>query len=407
MNGSGKCMSIRITHKSLSNIYSVLLAWSPILGIYRSFVPGVSIAEFLLIVCAMLYFLLSKKMHYISSFSEMGFLCFTIYSIVVTVISALIGSWFELYWLQRVIRFSFYSFCILYISKGLFEEDIFLKNINRMSWLLFFGIIAQYLLYYTTGQYIRLYDHFLPLVTDELREVNYEYIFSYSVFRPSSFLTEPSHIAKIAVIGFAYNIYLSSKLKEWKYYILTFVIGLTVLLSKSLWGYYLIAIIILLWVIDNVNTKHSRRWYVLLPIALTIGTFFVLRSSFWSETFSRLDIYDLQGSAAFTGRFTGYEEFFKLPLIRMVFGSGFGAVLKSSINNSVLFILVGEGIIGIILITAVIISLFRRINLLWKRTLCIAFCFLLFGSNIFFSLYLCMILSLLLNKLDDKYSNIS
>lgn len=388
-------MSLKITTSSLSRFYSALLAWLPILSIYRSFIPGVSIAELLLVICALFSMVLRNDKTASGSFPDRVLGGFTIYCIIVTLFSVLIGTWFDTTWLHRVLRFSFYMFCALYSSRGLFDTNTFFKHANYFSWALFIGIAFQYVAYYGLGRYVRLYGNLFPLMTDNLLTVNYENIFSYSAFRPSSLLTEPSHIAQYVMIPFIYNLYKINDEKEGKYVIRSIIIGLTILLSKSLWGYFLLILIMLFWLLDSAKERHSIGWYIIIPVALIIGAYTVFNSSLWADTFSRLDIKNLQGSLAFTGRFTGYEDYFQLPFNRILFGSGFGAVIRNQVTNSVLFILVGEGLVGITLIIITMIGIFGKIENKWQRTLCTAFCFLLFGSNIFFSTSIIIIFTLL------------
>lgn len=395
-------MSYKITKYEIKKYYNMLLAWLPILGIYKSFIPGVSIAEFCLFLCVILFVIIRVKSQFVSTLSEKIILCFAIYSFFVTILFMLIGNWYELAWFQRVLRFSFYIFCVLYISRKMFDVDIFFKNVNVVSFIIFIGIVFQYLVYYGTGRYILLYGNLLPVMDNEVLAVDFKSIFSYSAFRPSSFFTEPSHISQFLMIPLIYNLYKLENEKSKKNIVLCVISGMTILLSKSMWGYFLIAVVFCFWVLDFSKNKHSAIWYIILPIILVLGIYSLLSSSLWIETFSRLDAKNIQGSAAFAGRFMGYEDYLNLPFGRMIFGSGFGAVINNQIANSVLFILIGEGIIGISLVVIMMISFYMRVKNSWQKTLCVAFGLLLFGSNIFFSSTIIIIFSLLLFDCKSK-----
>lgn len=391
-------MTIKLTNNSLRPFYNIVLAWMPILSIYKSFIPGISIGELFLVMCTMLSMILGNKKLHIISLSEQVLCVFVFYSLFITIIYSHIGTWFQLNWVNRVIRFSFYIFCVLYLSKLFFDIDIFMRNMNWLFLLLFLGIVFQYAVYYGTGRYFRLYGNIMPLRTERLLEVNYDSIFLYSAFRPSSFLTEPSHIAQTAIIPFSFNLYMVNELKQKKHLFLALIIGLTVFLSKSLWGIFLIGLVLFLWLIDSLKEKHDSRWYIIVPFVLIIGGYFTITSTLWADAFLRLDLFNIQNSIAFTGRFYGYEDYLQLPFYRQVLGSGFGAVIQKQITNSVLFILIGEGAVGILLVIIMMFSIYKGINKKWKRALCLAFCILLFGSNIFFSISIILMFSLYFDK---------
>ena len=333
-----------------------------------------------------------------NSLSRSYMWCFAIYCLFITILAIALGSWFNLSWLHRVLRFELYIYCALVLSRKYFDRETFIRQINHVAVLMFCGIIFQYIAYYGLGKYIKLYGNFFPLMTEELYNVDFDSIFSYSAFRPSSFLTEPSHVAQFSIIPFIYNIYLLYESKERKKLLICIMIAMTVLLSKSLWGYLLVIVILGFWLLDTTKKKHSIEWYLTMFLLAIVGFYTVINSKLWSDTFARLDIHNIFGSMAFTGRFAGYDEYFHLPFFRILFGSGFGAVINRSISNSILYILVGEGIIGLMIFIRALIGLFPFFRNQWQRTLCVTFFMLLFGSNIFFSVNLITILSLLFDN---------
>ena len=392
---------IKVSQKRLSSFYSSILAWTPLLSIYRSFIPGVSIAELLLALCIFFSIMIGASDSSGYQSSEKTLLFFAIYSCSVTIFAAFIGVWFEFNWINRVIRFTFYVFCIIYTSKKLFNPTIFFKSIFAFSIVLFFGMIFQYLLFYGTGKYVMLFGNFLPLTADEALNNDYNAIFSYSVFRPSSFLTEPSHIAQLEMYPFIYCLY-KLKRNDKKYFALIIIIGLTIVLSKSLWGYVLVGIALSIWIFDMLKESHSIIWFLFMPIIIVVISSFLANSSLWNDTFSRIDFDNLEGSTSFSGRFLGYNDFLSLPLYRIIFGSGFGAVVNNRINNSILFILVGEGIIGIAILFWLCFKTIKKVNSSWKRNVCFVYIVLFFGSNVFFSVSVIILFTLLFDLHDPS-----
>lgn len=396
-------MFLNISYRKLIIIYSSILAWLPFLDIGR-FIPGISIGEFFLIVFTAIALFVKSKQKLRYEFVETIFAFFALYCCLQTFFIALINNSFEIFWLNRVIRFLFYVICILITSKKFFDEKYFFKSFNMFAVLLFIGIVFQYVVYYSAGRYILLYKYVLPIDENSIRLLtDYEHLFSYGAFRPSSFLLEPSHIAQNLIIVLIYNLfkksYTDSDKDKKQNLIMILIISLTILLSKSLWGYFLLFFCFGFFLIMNSTKKQKGFWFISIPVITIFAFLIIINSSLFADTFSRINLFDLGSSTSFTGRFGKYELVDTENIINLFFGNGFGFGISEirAYPNSVLFILVGEGIIGLIILVILYLFIMFKIKSAWKRMLCSVMYMLFFGSTNFFSIGLILILSCLFN----------
>lgn len=392
-------MKIQFNHNSLSFGYSSLLAWLPILGIYR-LLPGISIAEMILIAYTLLAFIFGKKRDLYYGKSDFIFGFFTLYCCFSTVLICVLNESFEVFWLNRLIRFTFYSICVLVTSKVFFNKNAFFDSFNLSAIVVFAGIAFQYLAYYGTDTYVILYDILLPVTDEVLASIDHERIFEYGVFRPSSFLTEPSAVAQYMVIVLIYNLFSNFTIKNKKSVYRVIIIVSTILLTKSLWGYFLLGILFMFLFFLNINKKHNAFWYIVTPSLALLACLLLLNSSLFVDTFSRIDLFDLGNSMAFTGRFGKYELVETENMAILLFGNGFGFSIAeiNAYPNSILYILMGEGIVGLLILGILyLVFMLSKVDT-WKLILITVFYILMFGSTIIFSLLMVLIFSCLFNR---------
>ena len=384
-------MKIRLTYRKLSILYSIILAWVPLLSIYKSFVPGVSIGELLLLLIGLLSYNMPYKWKLNSALSLLT--VFGVYCVISTVFVYLMGDWYETIWLSRLIRMAYYIFCICVFSRKMMISDTLIESMNILSVIVFLGLLFQYFAYYFMGRYVLLYGNVLPIMTEERLLTDYDNIFSYSVFRPSSFFLEPSHIAQYLIIPITYNLF-NMKRNNKKCLFFLIIEILMIVLCKSLWGYVILFIIFFVWVMEDFFKKHSPVWFFYVPIVAFSTLFGIINSSFFKDAFSRINISDISGSQSFSGRFGGYEILESLPFFRIIFGSGFSASVDNHpICNSIVLILYGEGIIGLLILVFFGLALGFTVPDNIKRTITIVFFILMFGTNIIFSTSFVLLIS--------------
>lgn len=398
-------MNLKVNKKNISILYSFLLPWLPFLAIYKSGIPGINIAEVILLVLFIVFLILQGFGGIKTKPFEMFFLGFYVFCLFTTIISFFFNDQFLLHWLNRVIRFTFYGFCVVFLSKSLFDEERFIKSSNIFSVILFLGIILQYLVYYGTGVYIRLYKYFLPVSSESLDQIDYQKIFTYSVFRPSSLFTEPSHVAQFLIVVFIINLWNYQKNKDKKILFISCISFITIALTKSLWGYLLLAVVVFVFLIINIHKKHSGNWFVILPIVIILVTLILIRSGLIEQTFSRIELSNINNSSAFTGRFGGYDNLKGLKIFELIFGSGFGVSINfERYSNSIALLLIGEGFIGLFLYLVLLIKTFSNIKTSRNRVILIVYFILLFGSTIVFSINMIILFSILFYSDNDENS---
>lgn len=394
-------MISQLNHHKLTILYSSLLAWIPLLNIYR-LLPGISIGETLLVFFTIAAFIsngVKRRLNY--GIAEVFFLIFLLYSAFSTVFNFLLNLSFDFFWLNRIIRFLFYGICVLFTSNILFNKNVFFKSFNIAAIVVFLGILFQYVVYYGTGQYIVLYEYLFPLNNEILAERDYLSLFEYSVFRPCSFFTEPSHVAQYFLFVLIYDLFSSDFMtKNKKLLIQVVIICSGILLTKSLWGYFLLLVLAVVLFLFSLKRKHNVYWYILTPILLLITSLVFFNSSLFADTFSRIDLFNLGNSAAFTGRFGKYDLINTEDMAKFIFGSGFGITVADirAYPNSIVFILLGDGIIGLVLLGLLYLFFMLTTKVLWKRVMSSVFYMLMFGETIIFSILMILVFSCLFNK---------
>ena len=383
----------------LSKSYSFFLGILPLLAVYRFFIPGINIAEFIILFYTFMALLFEKINPFHSNKAFKLFFLILLYSLLITLIMLCVGSYsFSL--LHRFIRFSLYIFCLIYTSQKFFNNDIFSKTIINFSVLLSLLLVIQYIIYFGSGNYFKMYG-FLPMADESRNLIDYTSIFSYETFRPSAVLTEPSHCAQVMFIPLIILLFKEDVKNKW-FKIIAITLG--IFLTKSLWGFLLICVIFAFYFFSVKNLKKSFYFLIFL-ITFTI---ILLRSGMINDIFSRISLDDLQGSSTFTGRFGGYENLKNYTVFSILFGNGFGNLGNVKYANSIIYILNSIGIIGCFLFLVLFIFLYIKCSKM-SKLLIICLILLCFGSSFLISTSIVPILSLIMfyfEKENIKIGNI-
>lgn len=356
--------------------YSVFLAISGALAVYSSGIPGINLTELLLII-ALLYSLYVLQLRIHINIVGVFLNAFLLYAFFVTLVAFMAGA-YEIDWLHRFLRFILYTECAVVIPEVLFDENVFYKSMVIFAEITVLALLFQYAMYYTTGSYFRLNNLFGAAVSTN--GIDYDLIFSQTVFRPSAFFSEPSHCAQNLFIPLSYLLYGNHDDERKHAAIEAAFIILGILLTKSLWGILLVSIMVILFFLKSKDLKKTGS--ILL---LVIVMFVILReTNVISDALTRIDFSNLNGSAAYTGRFGALNYLSSLPSLQLVFGGGFGNVGTLSYSNSIFYLISSVGIIGTALLLISLTKGFTEKNISVQIIL-ICFTLLSFGSSIMIS----------------------
>lgn len=376
-----------------------LLALAPILSIYY-FLSGVTLGEFIIGICAFFSLFFKKN----KSFNRSIYIIFAFvaYSFVISIASFVFHN-YEFEWLTRLLRFFFYCICIYIISsRGAFDKKYFFKYAGIISIFVFIGMLFQYFTYYTTHSYFKLFGNILPVYSESRMSIDYENVFDYSFFRPSSFFTEPAHLCQFVILPLAYFLFNESDKKFNLRIPIIVCCVLSIVLSTSLWGYSLFAIVLVFFVFRKAKRIGITRITLFAPL-LVVFVVILVKTPFFKNSISRLNIDSLLESQTFIGRFGGYDSFFSKSLGTIIFGSGFGNIGNAEYANSVVYILYGTGIIGIVFWLTVLFFNFFKNPVFFNKLFLLLFFVLMPGSGVLISTTFVLFFICIINKsLNDE-----
>ncbi len=368
---------MKMKRTSLYNIISLSVPLVPIFSIYRFFIEGLSLAEVMMIILILSY-LISKRiraMNYI-----IVFFLFTYLFLSLLLSYNIVGYFYSTNILTRFGKLFIYTIYGMVVLSSLKYSSNLLKYFNITGFMLYLGLVTQYIIYALTSRYFVIKIPLIPYVNDQVSSVDFSYIRSID-FRPSSLFLEPAHFAVFAIFHLLIILY-SREITERKKLVMGISISLFALLSTSSTALVVIPIIwILYYLFISSNTGKKQLYFVTVLIFLfTIFQFDIVR-----DTFDR--VINLE-SIAVTGRvFAGSSLLASMNARELLFGVGFGNVATIEYMNSFNLIIFYLGRFGIAIFSLISLVVFLRSNRYSKLILFVLFLLMgaspvLFSSNI-------------------------
>lgn len=390
-------MTIITSNEKIKKYYNLFLAFSGILAVYSSFIPGINLAEAVLIIFFILGLVDTVKIRIKKQAGILILLAF--YAVFITIIQFSFNPEYEIFWFHRLIRFLFYISCAVVISSKFYDTELFIKYSKILVLLVTIGLVLQYAVYIFNNSYLRLYGSFLPIAAQHYMERDYAKILTTAGFRPSSFFLEPSHLAQWLIFILSFFMLSDSKEGNQNRLLWQGIITFNILLSTSLWGYLLLSFVYLIWL-----TRKDSRFLFFTPLII-IGLYFLIQNTeFMTIALRRIDLFDLTNDTTFSGRFLGYETVLNEGLFNIIFGTGFGNILDLKYLNSILYLLIGCGMVGIGIMLLFIINCINNGKLLWVKVNSLLFFSLLFGTSLMLSVVsvMCYTLMIYSDKMDHE-----
>ncbi|WP_078543562.1 hypothetical protein [Litchfieldia alkalitelluris] len=360
-------------------IYTVLIALLPIIAIYASGVPGINLGE-LFLVAFWAYSLIFVKKGVFNSYSQVNILIFFgWYAIFSTFISMFFDSSQINDVMVRTIRFCFYLFVIVYLSRKFFSLNYAIKVIKFVSIAGTFYIIIQNISYRFFGLILKGFLPFIPVYTSQYETYDYAGLYETIFYRPTSFFLEPAHYSQYVLIALV--LFLFKEEFNIKNIISSVFITIGVLLSTSGQG---LIIATLIWFVYMLNLLLAKReiWKKrLLGITFPIITLavlpFLLRSEIIQNNISRILSSGSATSTAVGARTSGYLTFIMEDSIFIkLFGAGFGNTPHGVWFAGLSYILYCLGIIGFLFLLGIFLIYYLKANSKFIKML-IFVCFML------------------------------
>lgn len=329
-----------------------LIAAFPLLSIYASPIPGVSIGDItLLVVC--LYLLLHTRGLLLRRRCSLAALLCVVLLLLITTVDLLVGQATVSSVLDsfiRVARMLFYAGCIACILTADINWSMVVRFVAALSVISTFVIFAQYVVYSSTGYIIPGYISSLPnFHSDNSFEDAVAFLETSKRYRPNGLFLEPSHHAEYSIIGLtACLFYFKSGWAKVFGVLVTF--GMVI--STSTLGMALSGILWFIWLVRN--GSGSGRLLILSAVFLLVVVFgsTLMQVEQIQEAFYKIGRYffGTTGGTLFSGaRMETYNDALDLQGFSAAFGLGFGAMPEGEpYMTSGAYLLYGLGWTGFI-----------------------------------------------------------
>lgn len=378
------------------HVYSCFIAFLPIISIYASGIPGLTLGDVCLILLFFFSVISSKKSNTIGGTDKSRvirtFLILAFYYLVSFCCSTILQPNPPIVEMSiRIIRFLFYIIVLLELSKKYFDYEIASKWVRRISVAATFYVVLQYILYFKYSYILKGYLQSIPIYLKEYSVIDYAERYQWHFFRASSFFLEPAHYAQFAVLGLCFA--LTGYTQKNQYSLINAIlISIGIILSTSIQGIIITAILWLIWIpviySRNRNKKGIMTVYILL-VCLPVLMYYMLGTDVVQNTLSRITEGKSQDMSAYNARFGGVTAINSLKGIFFLIGKGFGQVPEELWMNSAAYVWYGTGIIGIALTFYLLIKCFIVSKTYAAKLVCFIYLILFFSSDIFNS-YMCI-----------------
>lgn len=382
---------MQISWKRTRIAYTTFIVLLPLFSVYASGIPGFTLGDILLFAFFLYRILVGIKNGRIMISSKMGpIILLTIAIPVLSIISMLGPGQVDAYSITiRIIRRVFYYLSVVLVSSEWFDAGRGKKAIITVGKVGTIYLFIQYIAYYWGHIILRGYLPFLPVYHESYTQLDYQTLYQ-NMFRPTSFLLEPAHFARYLCIPLVIVLFDGSHERKW---IWSFLMSGAIIASTSGTGTICVALIWIIWLLDNVITAYRmgriRIKHIVFLILVVCLALFSINTDIVQSTILRITNTDLTDiNTAGGARFRGYWQYFQLPLFNLIVGKGYGSTPDTSLVtwfSGASYILYGCGFLGFLVCIFLFIKLFAACGSSMQKTLCIIFFVLFFMDDCFMS----------------------
>lgn len=389
--------------------FVILICIIPLLMNYKSVIPSVDAATFL-ILCFFGFYLLKKGLSIpilpnvcspLWWFVTLTFLT-TVLSVFASAMSgdSVVGITRSL---LRMVKFCVIIIIVIFcLYKDLFNRTYALKVLKTITYVAVIYQFMQVIGYQVAGVVLPRGIH--SLLTYDAYGYDNFYQLSGKLYRPSSFFIEPASYVQYVLLYLTYAMFAekSHAFKDWKAAIL---ISISIILSGSGQGIVLVALLWILWYFIKVVFVGRPGVFtvillVLVPVTVVMVLPYVLQLPIVQGNLERiLGDNELMGYAT-EARLVGYEYLKDLTGIHQLIGFGYGNVVSNVYFPSVAYTAYGGGIIGFAVQMFVFVWLFFKTRGYAKVYTFIYF-ILIFATTSFFACNICFYFPFLLSEIPE------
>lgn len=378
---------------NVKRIFTILMAFFPIIQIYGSPIKGINLAEFIMILFGI--FVVMKK-HKINIFKDMR--CYIMVVFFISCCFITIGnvflnsasSYIEI--LIRVIRWGFYIILLTATYYNL-NKILLIKLIRKLSLFSCLCLWVQLLFYYLFQVVLTFKLPFLSITTD----FGESYVMFNGVFRAYSLFCEPAAFSYFVVIGLAAYLFLNKNIEEKYIFVKAVFLSISAVASTSSAGVGMTLIVWLVYFFHGFSEKKLNRkkvcFLMVLPFALLgIILYLVLTDNEYISWIFGKFIASSVGDDR-SSRIMAHQIYFdKLPNILQMFGVGIGNeehyfqnvhFMHFGYSSSIGLIIVEIGMIGLTVMGAFFVKMFFSIKKELKIFLILFVALMVFSGALF------------------------
>jgi len=343
-------------------MFTITISLYPILRIYKSIIPFLDLAEFIMIF-VLLLLLLRQNRKLLSKNKGYNLFVFLFIASILTFTTILLHEYSLFSMISRFSRTIFY-FMLIIISINIIDWKLLKKFVIFLSILSASLLLVQVTLYYTTGYVFKPYIPFLDLTIELIPT-----LVSRGTFRPASLFTEPAHFSYFMIYGL---LFLLNNLQLTKRNImLSIVFTISIFLSNSTTGIMISMVIWIFMVLSNLKRSGritSKHVSIIVTILLMIIVFINFFDNSSSYTFSKM-IQALSGENARID--SNWSQLERLNIVQGIIGVGFGNEdyyylyrfnTEFGYSNTIGFLISNVGFIGLIVYYSTIINFYYKVN---------------------------------------------
>lgn len=359
-----------------------LISWTialfPWLSIYGTFLPGISIGDFLLLIISGYSVLGVKRKQ--NLVVNKGLLYFDIYALfalllALTFYGDVVTNSYGIF--TRFSKFSLFLFTIYYVSPRWVVWNEFVKALKMFTFFAGIVIVIQYIVFFTQGVYLQFKIPFIPYCNDLANNMQFEATMRYA-FRPSSLFLEPAHYT-VFTIQYLIILVGQENIKRLNFYefgILTLFLLLSVSSTAFILSVAVSSILFVRLIMSDISFGRKVRLLFYLVVLVFLVSVTLMNSETLRFSVERLMTTDEIRESSVWGRlFRGEESMIQLSGLQAFFGVGFGNT--DQYMNSIYYIMYCTGYIGLLILVFFFIVQFFQAGLHGKSMIIVlvALCF--------------------------------
>lgn len=352
--------------RNINFLYTYLIVLFPILSVYYSGIPSISIADLLLIIFFILAIpiLLSEKVYLLKE--SIPILVLVLYIIFNTIINIIFVS--HSISLLSNLRYILYLLCLLFMYKY-FDIETGIKVLRLFTMLATVYIIIQFLFFNVFGVVLPSYIPGLAIMDNNFLIENRNQFF-YEYYRPTSFFLEPTHYVQYCLPYISILFFSEGKMGKITV-IETILVILGIVCSGSSVGFIMLALLVLLKSLSYLKNDISLKKIVLLVSLLLISLVLYNNVPMIQNSLMRMKSED----GTFTGAAVQYRFNNVLDNIRdsgsLILGSGRGS--EEGYLTGFFYTLNSLGLIGVSIYIISFITFYYYSNRVGRNMIIIIF----------------------------------